>query len=122
MDNDIRTLEDDVFENVLIKKVAYKATPFDPMNSWLDKHSALYAPTPTMKEREVDEAEGFQEKLDRVFRHKRFTYQVWYAESGEWSSLGKHDVDDKIELQDLMDKLEKKYKSEIKSELIVRNW
>jgi hypothetical protein len=60
--------------------------------------------------------------MDRVFRSKRFTYQLWYAESCEWSSLGRHDVDDKIELQELIDKMEKKYKSEIRSELIVRNW
>jgi hypothetical protein len=49
MREDIRTLEDEIFEEKLIKKEPYKATPFDPMNSWLDKHSALYAPTPTMK-------------------------------------------------------------------------
>jgi hypothetical protein len=119
------TVEDDIFNQACGAK-PYKSNGYDPIDNWLSKNTGMFGETPSYEQLCHERAIEFAEQVDKVSFQKRFIYKVWYEVTFEdrqrWQYIGEHDVNDKEELQTLIEKLERKHSAQVKTELYRSKW
>ena len=99
----------------------------DLIDAWIENNTGMHGePVPYHQRKTKDE--DFEDQLNYVQQRKRFVYEAWYLQSEvdkyaeEWMSIGKHEVNNQDELFELIEKLENKYKSCVRTNLVKRNW
>ena len=99
----------------------------DPINDWIDNNTGIYGlPTPYSERRE--KKDDFDELVEATQSKKRFVYEAWYLQydskryRDEWMSIGKYEINHQDEILDLVEKLEQKYQSRVRTSLVKRNW
>ena len=99
----------------------------DIIEAWIKNNTGMHGrPTPYYERK--SKSDEFEEQLEHIEKRKRLVYNVWYLQlkdgkfSEEWMSIGEREVDDQDELFDLIERLEKKYGSSIRTSLVKKNW
>ena len=100
----------------------------DRLDVWLENNTGKYGiPTP-YNERAIQSRDAFDQQVQAISVRKRYVYQMWCLQQDdngyqeEWMSIGEHEVNNKEELNNLRIKLENKYKTDIRMDLVKSNW